>query len=138
MVTFPRRSTVKQGSDVTLVCVATPPLSRDVTRLFLPSAIKFFVNETLLRVPDCKARKRKIKICAVKLTNVTAKDSGTYSCQARNYRRCTYRRLKLRVVGKAFFLFLIYLCVIGSHYKYDKLINKFRLGLSIAKCLKMN
>ena len=95
-------SKLSTGSVVDIVCVAVRPIGTSYSTPN-PFEINFFKGQTLVKVPECVddpfENAKQIKICSLRMKDVSEKDSGTYYCQARNAWGCTYNSLDINVTG---------------------------------------
>lgn len=101
MERFQNAVTVQPGSNITLVCTAMEPMGfPSYLRSYLqPYLIYWFVNSSLIRVPNCDKTPRKAKTCSLSLANIKPSDHGKYFCQAANELGCTYKHLQLSVTS---------------------------------------
>jgi len=93
----PQPYLVEKGSDVTLTCTAK---SARGYSSFPLEEINWFVNSAYLENANCtNGRSSPVKTCNLTLQWPDVR--GTYSCQARNGRGCTYKELELKVAGES-------------------------------------
>ena len=93
---------VRQGSSITLNCTAREPEHIYPAWYYgtylQPYRIYWFVNSSVLKVPNCDKKSRKIKTCLLSLVKIRPRDHGKYFCQAANKMGCTFKELDLKVV----------------------------------------
>ena len=93
---------VQQGSNITLTCTAKEPEKKNPVWYYgtylQPYLINWFVNSSLLEVPNCDEKSHKIKTCSLSLVEISPRDHGKYFCQAVNEVGCTFKELDLKVV----------------------------------------
>lgn len=101
MKRFFKAVAVRSGSSVTLTCTAMAPQGflSSFGSYLQPYMINWFVNSSMIRVPNCDDKPHKMKTCSLTLFNIKPRDNGRYFCQAANGLGCTYKQLQLTVTG---------------------------------------
>ena len=90
------------GSEVNIVCVAVRPMDKSYVSPN-PFEIIFMKGEKVLEVEGCVddpfEKAPEIKVCLLRMKDITEKDAAVYTCMGRNAHGCTYSKLDLKVKG---------------------------------------